>query len=204
MANFNLYFPTLLKHEGGFVNHPSDPGGATNKGITLAVFRQHGKDYNNDGKIDVADLRLLTDNDAKAIYKKLYWDAIRADQINNQQIAEILFDFAVNSGVRRAAQLVQKLVNVATDGAIGPITVAAINAANQTQLYNNIIKWRLWYYQFIAKFADSTDTSRFPYGPVPNNVRDFFRNVLRVGENASLQAFINGWLNRINSFEKKK
>jgi lysozyme family protein len=204
MANFDLFFPKLMKHEGGFVNHPSDPGGATNKGITFNVFRQHGKDYNNDGKIDVEDLKRLTSNDAKAIYKKLYWDAIRADQINSQSIAELLFDFAVNSGVRRAAQLVQHLVNVKADGAIGPVTIAAINSANQAQLNNNLIKWRLWYYQFIANFSDSTDTSRFPYGRVPQNAREFFANVLRVRENNSLQVFINGWLNRINSFEKKK
>ena len=71
MANFDLYFPTLLKHEGGYVNDPKDKGGATNLGVTLKVWIANGWDKNNDGLINYKDIQLLTPVDAKYIAKTL-------------------------------------------------------------------------------------------------------------------------------------
>ena len=80
MADFNSFFPTLLKHEGGYVDDPVDPGGATNKGVTLATFRQCVQSLLGI-ESTLANLRALTDAQAGTIYKALYWDKIRGDQI---------------------------------------------------------------------------------------------------------------------------
>ncbi|OCG94277.1 N-acetylmuramidase, partial [Xanthomonas euvesicatoria] len=92
MADFNAFFPTLLKHEGGFVNDPVDPGGATNKGITLSTFKACAQNLLGI-EPSLANLRALTDAQAGVIYKAQYWDRLRADQIALQPLANIVFDF---------------------------------------------------------------------------------------------------------------
>lgn len=172
MANFDLYFETLIKHEGGFVNHPKDPGGATNLGITDKL---DGKtdglvDVNGDSKGDVK-IKELRKDQAKLIYKRLFWDALKADEIKSQSVAEILFDFAVNSGVGTAARAIQKIVNVAQDGNIGPKTLLEINKKEASQLFEEIKTFRK---QFYARI---------------------------IVANPKLKTFEKGWNNRINSFK---
>ena len=95
---FNAYFPHLLKHEGGYVDHPHDPGGATNMGITLATLREwRGR------PVTKADVRALTREEAESIYRARYWNKIRGDEMLAGPDAA-LFDVAVNSGVGRAVQ----------------------------------------------------------------------------------------------------
>lgn len=93
----------VLKHEGGYVNHPADPGGATNMGITLAVYRDN---IDHNGTAD--DLRRLTVDQAKRIYRNKYWDALNCDQWP-AGIDYAVFDFGVNSGVGRAKQFMQNI-----------------------------------------------------------------------------------------------
>lgn len=120
--NFERALEGVLKHEGGFVNHPNDPGGATNKGITLATFRRYVKRSGT-----VADLKRLTTKQAGIVYRKRYWDKVRGDQLPDG-VDYAVFDFAVNSGPARAAKYLQRIVGAAQDGRIGPKTLAAVNA----------------------------------------------------------------------------
>ncbi len=95
---FPAYMPQLFKHEGGYVDHPRDPGGATNLGITLKTLRAwRGQ------PVSKADVRALTKAEAEAIYRKEYWDRIGGDALLAGPDA-MLFDVAVNSGVGRARQ----------------------------------------------------------------------------------------------------
>lgn len=117
--NFDQAFDRLLGHEGGYSFHPSDPGGETMWGVTVAVARAHG--YR--GKM--VDLPRDT---AKTIYRASYWDAVRADLLP-AVIRFDVFDGAYNSGPGQSIRWLQRAAGVADDGEIGPITVAAaINA----------------------------------------------------------------------------
>ncbi len=119
--------PLILKHEGGFVNHPKDPGGATNKGVTIGTLKRLGIDVDGDGDSDIVDLRNLRHSDVERVYKLFYWDAVKADQLP-AGLDYAVTDFAVNSGPSRAAKHLQKVVGVTQDGDIGPKTLAAVAA----------------------------------------------------------------------------
>lgn len=113
-----------LKHEGGYVNHPNDRGGATNFGITEAVAREHG--FHGDMK----DLPLST---ARNIYQKSYWDVLKLDAVDevNSDLAHRLFDIGVNAGTGRAGRFLQTALNLAgeslkVDGAVGNATLSTL------------------------------------------------------------------------------
>jgi lysozyme family protein len=118
--NFDNCLKHLLVHEAGFVNHPSDPGGMTNLGVTAKVWAEWtGHDVNE--KI----MRNLTPADVAPLYRKKYWNACRADELVSG-LDYAVFDCAVNSGVGRAIKLLQKCVGVPADGGFGPTTYAAV------------------------------------------------------------------------------
>jgi lysozyme family protein len=135
--NADMAIRKILEHEGGYVNHPNDPGGPTNKGITLRTFRSFIK---RDGTI--SDLKALTTQQAVDVYKAQYWDAVRGDDLPSG-VDYTVADFAVNSGPRRAAEYLQAALGVAQDGAIGPNTMAAAQAASAKPLINIINSNRL-------------------------------------------------------------
>ena len=94
MANIQQLIPLILKWEGGFVNNPADLGGATNKGVTLSVWKQQGYDKNGDGIIDVEDLKLISTEDmVERILRPHYWNRWQADRILSQALANILVDW---------------------------------------------------------------------------------------------------------------
>lgn len=132
----------ILKHEGGFVDHPKDPGGATNRGVTIGTLRRLGMDLDGDGDIDVTDLKRLTEDDAVKVYKRFYWDKVEADLLPSG-LDYTIADFAVNSGPSRAAQHLQRALGVATDGDIGPITVAASQASDVKKVVDAVCDSRL-------------------------------------------------------------
>lgn len=122
----------IVAREGGFVNDPDDPGGATKYGVTLGTLRGLGRDVNGDGRVDVADVRALTRKDAQAIFIEHYFYKPRIDQLPRQLHASV-FDMQVNAGAN-AVRILQRLVTsmgypCADDGVIGPKTVAAVGAA---------------------------------------------------------------------------
>jgi lysozyme family protein len=115
-VSFDKAFSLIIENEGGWSNHPSDPGGLTKWGITE-------KSYPN------LDLMTLTLEQAKAIYKRDYWDAIKGDYLP-PMIATLVFDSAVNQGVYRATKLMQHALRVSIDGIIGKNTIAAAQNAD--------------------------------------------------------------------------
>ncbi len=131
--NFDQAFDTLIKHEGGFSDHPADPGGKTRFGITEAVAREVG--YRG-------DMRELPIDLAKRIYKARYWDAVRAEELP-EAIRYAVFDAAVNSGPRQAIRWLQRAVGVEDDGVIGPKTLAAVRAADPERLLRLFLSQRL-------------------------------------------------------------
>lgn len=116
--NFDTALKALLKHEGGFSNHPLDPGGMTNLGVTKRVWEEWVGH-----PVDEKQMRALTPALVAPLYKKKYWDKVCGDGLPTG-VDLAVFDLAVNSGPGRAAKMLQKVLGVTQDGAIGPQTLA--------------------------------------------------------------------------------
>jgi lysozyme family protein len=139
--NFEESLAHVLKHEGGYVDHPKDPGGATNLGCTKKVWEEWvGHEVTKD------DIKALTIADVSPLYKARYWDKCRGDDLP-RGVDFAVFDLAINSGVGRASKLLQRAVGVAADGAIGPATLAAVADANPRELATKICELRLAFLQ---------------------------------------------------------
>jgi lysozyme family protein len=117
-VTFDQVFDKLISHEGGYVNDPHDPGGETKFGISKRSYPT----------LDIASLTLV---DAKAIYKRDFWDRAQCDKMP-PELAFNVFDAAVNSGIGQAIRWLQRAVGVADDGVVGPLTLASINRENDT------------------------------------------------------------------------
>lgn len=122
MADYKILKPFILKWEGGFVNDPNDSGGATNKGVTLATFRKY-----KGASVTVDDLKAITDEDWDAIFKTMYWDNCKADEINSQAVANLIVDWYWMSGTN-AIKYVQRLIGADEDGIVGKQTLSRLNA----------------------------------------------------------------------------
>jgi lysozyme family protein len=123
--NFGECLAKLLVHEGGFVNHPSDPGGMTNLGVTAKVWQEWvGHD------VDEKQMRALTPELVAPLYRRKYWDACRADELVSG-LDYAVFDVAVNSGPGRAIKFLQSCVGATPDGGYGSITSALIKKAQE-------------------------------------------------------------------------
>lgn len=134
----------VLRKEGGYVDHPRDPGGATNHGISLRYALRLGRllDLDNDGDVDAADIRLISPKVAADIYRKDFWRAVRADDLP-PAIAIVAFDAAVNCGAPAAARWLQQAVGATPDGAIGPRTLAAVAAADPRAAVQEMLALRM-------------------------------------------------------------
>jgi lysozyme family protein len=125
-SNFEKCLELMLAHEGGFVNHPQDPGGMTNLGVTKRVWEEWVGH-----EVDEKQMRALTPELVAPLYKRKYWDAIRADDGLVDGVDYCVFDVAVNSGPGRAIKFLQSCVGVNADGGFGPATLAAVKEAEK-------------------------------------------------------------------------
>ena len=139
--NFNRAVTATLKYEGGYVNLKSDPGGATNLGVTIATFRRYVKPSGT-----IADLKALTVDQAKTVYRRQYWDAVSGAELPDG-IDFAVFDFGVNSGPDRAIKRLQKLAGVPQDGRIGPATLKAVRAIPHAKMIHDYQDERLAFLQ---------------------------------------------------------
>lgn len=136
MANSSKLVPFILQWEGGFVNDPLDLGGATNKGITIGTFTEYKRRKGLKAPT-VQDLKNISDEDWHEVFKGLYWDRWKADEIKSQAVANILVDWVWASGshgIRRP----QRLLGVTADGVVGSKTIAALNAKDPAELFKMI------------------------------------------------------------------
>jgi lysozyme family protein len=176
MADFHRFAPILFKHEGGYVNDPLDPGGATHRGITLTTFAHCARELL--GIAPTIDaLRDLTEMQAATIYKALYWDVVRGDEMPSQHLANMVCDFQVNAGAA-SARLLQRVLNrlgaqprLRVDGVIGKATMQALRAADTQRVQ--------------ALFQEGR--------------REYYRNLVTL--RPALARFLKGWLRRVDSFD---
>lgn len=133
---FDQCFDKLISHEGGYVNDPRDPGGETKFGISKRAYPQ-------------VDIKALTLDAAKSIYKRDYWDRAQCDKLP-PALAYMLFDTAVNSGIGQAIRLLQRALGLADDGALGPLTMAAVHRLDAEVICAKFCGQRL---EFMSKLS---------------------------------------------------
>lgn len=146
LENWENSFQMVLKHEGGFVNNPKDPGGITNLGVTKAAWESYWGRSSSE-----AEMRSLTPNIVKPFYKAMYWDKIKGDQLP-AGVDYAAYDLAVNSGVGRAAKYLQQIAGVVADGAIGPKSLEAIKACDPEQVVDALCDMRLDFLKRLPTF----------------------------------------------------
>lgn len=145
--NFDAALRALLKHEGGYVNHPSDPGGMTNLGVTKRVWEEWVGH-----EVDEKQMRALTPELVAPLYKKKYWDKVCGDELPTG-LDLAVFDLAVNSGPGRAAKMLQKILGVTQDGAIGPQTIAKALNVDSSKLIADYNAERLAFLQALPTWG---------------------------------------------------
>lgn len=186
MANIDKLLPYILKWEGGFVNDPTDKGGATNKGVTIATWKQCGYDKNGDGKIDVTDLKLISNADVRdRVLRPYYWNRWKADDIKSQKVANILVDWVWGSGAH-GIKKPQMLLGVAADGIVGPKTIAAVNNANPDKLFDSIYKAREAFLKNIVNASVASYEKKIGRKATEKELLKYTQ-----------KRFLKGWLNRL-------
>lgn len=168
MADFNKYAPALSSWEGGFALVKDDAGGWTNRGVTLDTFRL----YINPTATP-QDLSRMSETQWREIAKGRFWDACGGDKLKDQSVAELFVDWCFNSGLGMIKR-VQGIVGTKTDGKVGPLTIAAINAWDQRRLHYTIKAARI----------------------------EFLANAVR-NRSANLK-FYDGWINRVAALQYGK
>lgn len=136
-SSYEAALMRLLEHEGGYSNHPSDPGGPTNFGITLGDYRKYVK-----RDAAAADVKAMRVAEAKAIYRARYWDALRCDDLP-AGVDYAVFDYGVNSGIGRSAKVLRRLLGLADTGKVSDEVIAVARTANAPNLVGAICDERL-------------------------------------------------------------
>ena len=176
MAEFAAALEKVLKHEGGYVNDPNDPGGETYKGVARKIHskwdgwalvdiykKQNGFPANldKDGELQ---------KKIKDFYQVNFWNKINADNITNQEVATSIFDFAVNAGVSTSATLAQMVVGALTDGIIGKESTNKINAFNNEHFLASFTVAKIAKYISIIKKQPTSQ--KYLYGWIRRALND--------------------------------
>jgi lysozyme family protein len=146
--NFAASLAAVLKHEGGYSNHPKDPGGATNFGITQRIYDA----WRSNSHKSQQSVKAITKDEVETIYYQQYWIMVRGDQLPTG-VDYCLFDYAVNSGPSRALKDLQKQLGVKIDGIPGNVTLAAIAAADPVKLVNDLCDRRLAFLKGLSTYS---------------------------------------------------
>jgi len=155
ISNWDQAFKQMLASEGGFTDDERDNGnklpdgrkGSTMLGVTQFNWEQHvGHQVTHD------DMRKLTPTDVEPLYKKKYWDVVRADELPSG-IDYLVFDMGVNAGPGRSIKLLQTAVGVPADGGFGPMTMAAVQAADPVKLIEDFSQAKEEFYRSLEKFS---------------------------------------------------
>ena len=147
---FDACLAFTLAQEGGYVDDPYDPGGATNMGITLATLRH----WEHDPALGPANVQTMTRQTAAAVYRTLYWNALHGDSLP-PGVDLSTFDFGVNAGTRRSAELLQQALGFLgdqVDGCIGPETLRAVTQADVAEMIGALAERQTTYYRGLAEF----------------------------------------------------
>jgi len=148
---FDTCLAFTLRAEGGYVDNPADPGGATNMGITLATYRE----WSDDPNLGAAQVRDMTERTARAIYRSLYWNPLRADALP-LGVDLSVFDMGVNAGIWRSARILQRALGFtgeAVDGSVGPETLAAAAKSDAHTVVDQLARRQAAYYRGLVDFA---------------------------------------------------
>lgn len=172
MSRFSECLQFILEKEGGYVNHPYDRGGATNKGITQSVYDA----YRASKGWPLHSVKYLLPDETADIYRSKYWKPAACDKLP-APLDLVVFDGAVNHGVKQSAKFLQRALGVDDDGIIGPDTLGSLSvdvkAGMLTTICEDILKQRKAFYEKLV-------------------------------ENDSRQSvFLKGWLNRLDSVRRK-
>lgn len=146
-TNFPTSLQAVLVHEGGFVVNPHDPGGATCKGVTQAVYDS----WRSDQGLTYRSVKEIEQSEVETIYRDLYWDKIRGDDLP-AGVDYCIFDFAFNSGVNRAARFMQRAVGAVEDGQIGPKTLEAVKSTPPLFLIDAVCDLRMTFLRSLNSF----------------------------------------------------
>src|ERR1041385_8362050 len=177
MSSFDIACEMVIKNEGGLVDNKNDPGGITNKGISLRLIKSRNLlyDFNNDGEVNNLEIKDITLDQAKKVYFNEFWKNNNYFKITNQQVCNYLFDTAVNIGPANANKLIQRAVRswniysfIKDDGILGDISISEINKS-----YTNVLP------------------------PLRSERSNYYR--ILVLNNPSLEVFLNGWIKRCYS-----
>ncbi len=141
-SNYDVSLRRLLAHEGGYTNHPADPGGPTNFGITIVDYRKYAKP-----DATAADVRAMTLDQAKAIYRAKYWDAQRCNELPSG-VDYAVFDYGVNSGIGRSGKVLRRILKLPDNtSVVNDAVIAAARAGNAKALVTAICDERLRFLQ---------------------------------------------------------
>jgi lysozyme family protein len=182
--SFIRIWPFVFDHEGGYCNDPGDPGGPTKYGVSLRWHTGQGMDVTGDGKIDVEDIKALTPDDAKKLFKVYFWDYLKLDSFPGKT-GMVMFDTAVNTGCSQSVKFLQRSLNfldfpeLTVDGLIGKrtlMTISGVTGSGDDSLALRILVERENFYRNLAA------------KPATNE--------------ADYKKFLNGWLNRIADLRK--
>ena len=150
--NYEHCLGMILHHEGGYVNHPKDPGGETNMGVTRRVYENWCLEQDLFRK----DMKDLEFSDVAPIYKKNYWDRCKCDSLPNG-VDLCVFDMGVNAGTGRGARFLQKCVGSVSDGAVGPNTLRQVDEwiamRGEEDLITDYSERRRDYYKRLKTFS---------------------------------------------------